>query len=309
MTGQASAYFHPRGTLAGDHRDVRLAPDGSSWKYTGLDVVTLAPGESVTFESGQRESIVVPLVGSLTVTVGTGASNVDSGRSVTGEAAQSYRLLGRESPWGVTDVLYLPVQTRAELVSALGARVALPWAVAEVAYPVQYVAKSAISSELRGAGVCSRQVNNFGTPAAIQADRLIACEVMQPGGNWSSYPPHKHDTDGDGESALEEIYYYEVAASPVGSPGFALQRVYASDDRRIDVIEEVRTGDVIQIPFGYHGPTVAAPEHDLYYLNVMAGPRTAVHPERAWLITDDPNHAWIRAQWEHEAVDGRLPFP
>ncbi|WP_022887072.1 5-deoxy-glucuronate isomerase [Glaciibacter superstes] len=291
-------YFHPSGTLADDRNDVIFAPNGTSWLYTGLEVLTLAPGQSVTVEQGERESIVVPLAGSVSVSV---SATTDAG-------ATEYRLAGRDSPWGVTDVLYLPVHTRATITGAAGARIALPWAVATEAHPVQYLAADAVSSELRGAGICSRQVNNFGTPAALQTDRLIACEVMQPGGNWSSYPPHKHDVDGEAETQLEEIYYYEVAPSPAGTDGFALQRVYGSVAGDIDVTEEVRTGDVVTIPFGYHGPTVAAPGHDLYYLNVMAGPRTALHPDREWLISDDADHAWIRGQWEHEAVDPRLPF-
>ena len=131
--------------------------------------------------------------------------------------------------------------------------------------------------ELRGAGNCSRQVHNFGTPAALEADRFIVCEVLTPAGNWSSYPPHKHDEEKDGETNLEEIYYFEtqVAAgsgAPADADAIGYQRVYASDDRPIDVAAEVRTGDVVLVPYGWHGPAMAAPGYDLYYLNVMAGP-------------------------------------
>ena len=183
-----------------------------------------------------------------------------------------------------------------------------------------------MSVELRGAGSCSRQVNNFCTPEAFEADKLIACEVLTPAGNWSSYPPHKHDEDRPGESVLEEIYYYEVfpttgggaprgfstgANTPLGSPtggdtgggaprGLAYQQVYGSSA----VLAEVRTGDVVLIPDGWHGPSMAAPGYDLYYLNVMAGPAA----ERAWLISDDPAHAWIRSTWAEQAIDPRLPF-
>ena len=82
-------------------------------------------------------------------------------------------------------------------------------------------ARRAVPVELRGAGQASRQVNNFCTPDAFEADALIACEVLTPGGNWSSYPPHKHDEATDGESVLEEIYYFEVADGPAG-PGIGL---------------------------------------------------------------------------------------
>ena len=105
--------------------------------------------------------------------------------------------------------------------------------------------------ELRGAGQASRQVNNFCSPEAFPADRLIAVEVLTPAGNWSSYPPHKHDEDIPGvEVALEEIYYYEVAGD-----GFGYQRVYTSGPgREIDLCVEVRSGDAIVMPHGYHGP-------------------------------------------------------
>jgi 5-deoxy-glucuronate isomerase len=163
-----------------------------------------------------------------------------------------------------------------------------------------HVAAEDIPVELRGAGSASRQVNNFCGPDADFADRLIAVEVLTPGGNWSSYPPHKHDEDVPGvETALEEIYYYEVARG-----GFAYQRVYTSGaGREIDVTAEVRSGDAIVMPHGWHGPSMAAPGYDLYYLNVMAGPG-----ERAWRFTDDPDHAWIRATWADQKLDDRLPL-
>jgi 5-deoxy-glucuronate isomerase len=142
-------------------------------------------------------------------------------------------------------------------------------------------------------------VNNFCAPDAFAADRLIAVEVLTPGGNWSSYPPHKHDVESERESQLEEIYYFEVAG---GGPAY--QRVYPSrDDAPIDVCAEVHSGDAVLIPHGYHGPSMAAPGYDLYYLNVMAGPG-----ERVWRFCDDPAHAWIRNTWADEPVDPRLPM-
>ncbi len=102
--------------------------------------------------------------------------------------------------------------------------------------PFRYVPASDVSVETaRGRARARRQVNNFCTPDTFEADRLIACEVLTPGGNWSSYPPHKHDEEREGETALEEIYYFEVADGPTG-PGMAYQRVYGTDDRPIDVL-------------------------------------------------------------------------
>ena len=172
------------------------------------------------------------------------------------------------------------------IASERGGRFALPSSRAGRRLEARHVAAEDVPVELRGAGQASRQVNNFCSPDAFEADRLIAVEVLTPAGNWSSYPPHKHDEDIPGvETALEEIYYFEVARD-----GFGYQRVYGSGPgREIDITAEVRTGDVIVMPHGYHGPSMAAPGYDLYYLNVMAGPG-----ERAWRFTDDPEHAWIR---------------
>jgi 5-deoxy-glucuronate isomerase len=157
-----------------------------------------------------------------------------------------------------------------------------------------------VAVELRGAGQASRQVNNFCSPDAFAADRLIAVEVPTPAGNWSSYPPHKHDVEIEGvETALEEIYSFEVAGR-----GFGYQRVYGSGPgREIDVCREVRSGDSVVMPHGYHGPSMAAPGYDLYYLNVMAGPG-----ERAWRFRDDPAHASIRDTWKDQPMDPRLPL-
>jgi len=124
--------------------------------------------------------------------------------------------------------------------------------------------------------------------------------VLTPSSNWSSFPPHKHDEDREGESVLEEVYYFEVSGD---GPGF--QRVYTSGPgREIDVCTEVRSGDTVLVPHGWHGPSMAAPGYHLYYLNVMAGPGD----ERSWQICDDPAHAWVRGTWEDQEIDPRLPL-
>ena len=160
-------------------------------------------------------------------------------------------------------------RSRSQRRQAAGSR--CPSAVCDERLAVPVPARRAVPVELRGAGQASRQVNNFCTPEAFEADKLIACEVLTPAGNWSSYPPHKHDEARDGESELEEIYYFEVADGPAG-PGIGYQRVYGHASAEIDVLAEVRTGDVVVIPHGWHGPSMAVPGYDLYYLNVMAGP-------------------------------------
>jgi 5-deoxy-glucuronate isomerase len=277
--------YLPRGSAAEPPYSLALTPERAGWGYSGLRVLELGPGGTHALDTGEDELIVLPLSGGATV-------------EVDGE---EHRLEGRPDVFSaVSDCLYVPRDARLTITSPQGGRFALPAARAGRRRPVAYTPADAVPVELRGAGQASRQVNNFASPEALDADRLIAVEVLTPGGNWSSYPPHKHDEDRPGEeTALEEIYYFEVAGG-----GFGYQRVYGSGPgREIDVCAEVRSGDAIVMPHGYHGPSMAAPGYDLYYLNVMAGPG-----ERAWRFTDDPDHAWIRATWEDQPLDARLPL-
>jgi 5-deoxy-glucuronate isomerase len=168
---------------------------------------------------------------------------------------------------------------------------------------VAYRRADQVRVELRGAGRCSRQVNNYALGTDLATHRLLVCEVLTPGGNWSSYPPHKHDEHSADERELEEIYLFEVRSGPAG-PGFAFHRTYGTADRPLDLTAEVLSGDVVLTPHGYHGPSMAAPGYDLHYLNVMAGPAE----DRTWLMTDDPRHAWVRATWEGQGPDPRLPM-
>jgi len=291
MSERPAAGAHLRhGTAGAGPYALEITPASAGWGYSGLRVLELAPGGGHALATGEDEVIVLPLSGGCTV-------------AVDGE---TFVLGGREGVFSaLTDFLYVPRDARVEVASDGGGRFALASSRADRRLEARHVPADQIAVELRGAGQASRQVNNFCAPEAFAADRLIAVEVLTPAGNWSSYPPHKHDEEVPGvETALEEIYYFEVAASPAGDPGFAYQRVYGSGPGRdIDVTAEVRSGDAIVMPHGYHGPSMAAPGYDLYYLNVMAGPG-----ERAWRFTDDPAHAWIRATWEGQDVDPRLPL-
>jgi 5-deoxy-glucuronate isomerase len=272
------------GSSAADGYSLVVTPETAGWQQSSLRVLELGAGQGAAFGTGEDEVLVLPLSGSCDV-------------QVDGE---SFHLSGRADVFsGVTDFAYAPRDAQVRVSSSGGGRFALPAARAGCRLDARYVPASAVPVELRGAGQASRQVHNFCAPEAFEADTLIAVEVLTPGGNWSSYPPHKHDQDRDGESALEEIYYFEVAR---GGPAY--QRVYSSGPGRdIDVCTEVATGDVVLIPYGYHGPSMAAPGYDLYYLNVMAGPG-----ERVWRFCDDPAHAWIRATWDSQEIDPRLPL-
>jgi len=236
--------------------------------WASLELLDLDGAHEVV--TGRSEMLVLPLAGSCSVSCGD----------------ETVELTGRASVFeGGTDFAYLPPDSIVKIEGK--GRIALPGAKASAGLPFRYGPAAGVPVEQRGAGSCSRQVRNFCMEATFGADKLLACEVITPAGNWSSYPPHKHDCDRPGESVLEEIYYFEIARS-----GMGYMRVYASDDRPIDVLAEVRSGDRVLVPYGWHGPAMAVPGYDMYYLNVMAGPG-----ERRGQICDDPAHAWIRETW------------
>ncbi|WP_154794075.1 5-deoxy-glucuronate isomerase [Occultella kanbiaonis] len=281
------------GTSAAGSFSVDLGPDDAGWAFSGLRILDLPAGGSQELETGPDELLVLPLAGACTVTVTTDT-----------EAEQTFDLQGRPDVFSdLTDHLYVPITATLTITSAAGGRFALPSARASRRHPVSHRSADDVRVELRGAGTCSRQVNNYALGNDLETDHLLVCEVLTPGGNWSSYPPHKHDEHTDVERELEEIYYFEVAPGPAG-PGVAFHRTYGTADRPLELTEEVRTGDVVLTPHGYHGPSMAAPGYDLYYLNVMAGPA----PDQQWLMTDDPAHHWIRATWEDQDIDPRLPM-
>ncbi len=274
--------YLPGGLSAEGAFSLVVTPERAGWAYSGLRVLELPPGGAHTLATGDDELLVLPLSGSAGVACG----------------GERFELHGRRDVFSrVSDFAYAPRACVVTVTSAGGGRFALPSARCTRRLPPRYGAAEDVPVELRGAGQASRQVNNFCSPEAFECDKLIAVEVLTPGGNWSSYPPHKHDEARAGEVELEEIYYFET-------PGLAYQRVYGTADRPIDLLAEVRTGDAVLIPHGWHGPSIAAPGYDLYYLNVMAGPA----PERAWRFRDDPAHAWIRGTWRGQPVDPRLPL-
>ncbi|MEV8171600.1 5-deoxy-glucuronate isomerase [Microbacterium sp. NPDC077486] len=291
-------WFHRRGALAREGWESVVDATLPGWEHTGIRVADLADGDAADLTAMDVERIIVPLAGSFRV-----AHHHHPGEWHT-------RLHGRGSVFdGPTDVLFLSIGTTATITGE--GRVAIAEAPTTERREWQYIAAEETPVELRGAGRSSRQVHNFGTPQALNAARLIVCEVITPAENWSSYPPHKHDEHHPGrESRLEEIYYFEAAPARVGGnpdagdAAFGMFSTYSSPAGEIDINARVATGDIALVPYGYHGPAVAAPGYDLYYLNVMAGP----DPDRAWLISDDPAHAWVRDTWEGQGFDSRLPY-
>jgi len=277
----------PAGSAATDGFDLLLTPERAGWSYSSLRTFTLGPGADIRIDTGAEELILIPLSGGAAV-------HCDN---------QTHRLIGRESVFaGPSDFSYLPVDSSLTIASEGGGRFALCGARTEVVLPFRYGPASEVPVERRGAGQASRLVRNFGTVGVLETGKVIACEVITPDGNWSSYPAHKHDHHSESESELEELYYFEIADGPNGEAGFGYMQTTASDERPIDLLTEVQHGSLVEVPYGWHGPCVAAPGFETYYLNAMAGPG----PERAWLITDHPGHAFVRASWDDQQIDPRL---
>ena len=268
---------------------VRLSIDPtvrSDWSHTGLYVVDLGAGDTRTLTLDSQEALVIPLAADVDVTV----------------AGQTHHLFRTHVFAGVADAVYAPVGEQITLAGT--GRVALATAIATTPYPVALVPATEVPVALRGAGNMTRLVRNIAMPGSFSGcEKLLVCEVITPGGNWSSYPAHKHDEHTATERELEEIYYYEIADAPSGTPGFGYHQTTSTDpDRPIDMLVEVRTGDAVLVPHGWHGPVVAAPGHDMYYLNVMAGPAA----DRQWLISDHPDQTWVRGLWPGLPVDPRV---
>ena len=295
------SWFYKSGELSRDDWHTVVDESTPNWKHTGLRVADLTTGQSRSLAALPLERLIIPLAGSFEVEY---EANTQNGET----RSDTVQLEGRTSVFhGPTDVLYLPTGSSARLTGS--GRISVAEAPATEFHPVHYIPKSEVPVELRGAGRSSRQVHNFGTPAALNASKFIVCEVITPAENWSSYPPHKHDEFiADVETELEEIYYFETAVSrgltaPESADPFALFATYTSNAGEIAINEIVRSGDTALVPYGYHGPVAAAPGYDVYYLNVMAGPG-----ERTWNITDDPAHGWLREIWDGQEFDSRLPY-
>jgi len=261
-----SLLVHPH---AVDAKGVALdiTPESAGWTYVGFRVLKLAAGQTHDgFEDG-REACLVILSG--TVDISAGALHFPT-------------LGGRASVFeGPATSLYLPANTAYRITATSDAEIAVCTAPGTGAGQPRVIAPGDVGLETRGSGTNKRFVRNILDDKA-EAESLLVVEVITPGGHWSSYPPHKHDRDAfPTETFLEETYYHRLSPPQ----GFAFQRVY-TDDRAIDETMAVEDGDVVMVPRGYH-PVGAPHGYDLYYLNVMAGPR------RDWVFANDPAHDWI----------------
>jgi 5-deoxy-glucuronate isomerase len=259
-----------------------VTQERAGWQTISLRLIRLSKGGKYAFSPPAEELALVMLGGQAAVRAG--------GRCWE-------RLGGRVNVFrGMPHTLYLAVGSEQVEIEALTdpCEVAVCGARATRQFPAAVIEPSAVEVEIRGGGNATRQINHIIKPD-FQADRLLVVEVYTPSGNWSSYPPHKHDAHNPPDEVdLDEIYFYKISEPE----GFAIQRVYTRDGRRNETLT-VRDNEVVLIPEGYH-PVVAAHGYDCYYLNVLAG------SARSMAASDDPDYAWVRGEWN--AKDPRLPL-
>ena len=257
----------------------QVTPESAGWRYLFFGVRQ----GSFSAETGDGEVALVPL----------------GGRCRVEAEGTRWELGGRASVFdGMPWALYLPRDTgyRVEAIGPL--ELAICGARCQRRREPVLVHPEDVEIEVRGSGNATRQINHIVKPE-FPAERLLVVEVFTPSGNWSSYPPHKHDEDHPpGEVVLEEVYYYRTQTEPPGA--FAVQRLY-SPQHGLDLTETVLDGDIMLVPHGYH-TTAAAHGYDLYYLNGLAGER------RSMAAADDPLLAWIRPAWADLEPDPRVPM-
>jgi 5-deoxy-glucuronate isomerase len=251
-----------------DGQIVDVTPASAGWRYVGFEAHRLVKGRSIDFAFAGREACVMIL---------TGRANIVVGESCFQSVGERSSVFDEQPP----GVVYVPAGCLTTVSALTDIEVAIASAPGTGEHKPRLITADRMSRETRGEGTNTRFVRNI-LPETEPAESLLIAEVVTPGGNWSSYPPHKHDNDmPPEETALEETYYYHI--NPV--QGFAFQRVY-TDDRSLDETVSVEDGDVVMVPRGYH-PVAAPHGYDVYYLNVMAGPR------RQWIFHNDPAHDWI----------------
>lgn len=264
---------------------VRITPDRAGWDLLHFVARRMHTGQTWHHSTKEHEFALVVLGG----VCGVRSSRGDWPR--VGRRPGVFR--------GMPHALYLPRRTEFELEATEELDLAYAWVLTAEDHPARLITPEQVSVEIRGGGNATRQINSI-IPPGFDCDRLVVVEVFTPSGNWSSYPPHKHDEHRLGpdgqilEADLEEVYFYKIDRPE----GYALQRVYTKD-ARLDEIIQARTDDVVLVPEGYH-PVVSAHGYTTYYLNVLAGSAQSL------ANSDDPDFAWVKGTWNDK--DPRLPL-
>jgi 5-deoxy-glucuronate isomerase len=251
----------------------------ANWHWMSFFVHRLAPGQARSVNAANEEVAIVILGGECMADWGEGQHRI-------GERAHVFD--------GLPYAIYLPAGSRAQLRAETTCEIAECRVPSTARLKPQLITPKDVKSSLRGGGNASRQIVDV-MPPDFPADKLMVVEVYTPSGNWSSYPPHKHDVHNPpAEVDLDEIYYYRIDRSG----GYAHQRLYTRDGER-DLTLTVRDGDAVLVRDGYH-PVVAGHGYNVYYLNCLAG------SARQLATTEDPDHVWVRSTWNQ--IDPRVPM-
>jgi len=270
------------------NRHIKSAPGGKfqqivapgTLRFLDFAHLQLARGEKHSSTTGAREYVLDIFSGRATVTVET----ADGKR-------QSYESAGgREDVFsGPPVMIYLPPQAKYEIQSVSERFDAgIFSAPAQTSLPARLVAGADVVTKQVGRDNWQRTIYS-GLDERIPAERLLAGETLNPPGNWSSYPPHKHDrSNPPNEAVLEEVYYFRL--QPAQGYGFIWTYTDAADPEGFSTVFVVEDGDTVLLPKGYH-PVVVAPGYQLHYTWVLAGEERRYG---AW--ADDPRHAWVKGQ-------------
>jgi len=265
---------------------ISITPKDAAWEYLYFAARKISRGQSWISSSDENEMVVV-LLG--------GVAEIRSSR-------ESWQEVGRRPDVfsGMPYAVYIPRQTEFEVIAKSNELdLGYGWTQTNQDHPMQLITPEMIDIDIRGGDNVTRQINNI-VPPGFDCHKLVAVEVYTPSGNWSSYPPHKHDhhqVDENGkliEADLEEIYFYKIDKPT----GFAYQRIY-TDDGKIDELLLVKDNELVLSPEGYH-PVVSAPGNNTYYLNFLAGSAQALS------ASDDPDFAWVKETYTTK--DPRVPL-
>jgi 5-deoxy-glucuronate isomerase len=265
---------------------IHVSPQSAGWEHLSFSAGKLRKGQTWVFETGENELALVILGGTCSISSNVGEWNHIGSRRDVFHGMPTALFLSRHTSFTVS-------------AESENLEFACGWAMAKTDFPPKLISPENVTVELRGGENASRQINQM-IPPGFACDRLTVVEVYTPSGNWSSYPPHKHDkriVDENGillEADLEEIYFYKIDKPE----GFAYQRIY-NDDRTLDEVILVSDSQLVLSPEGYH-PVVSAHGYNSYYLNILAG------SDQSLAASDDPTYSWIKGTWK--SIDPRLPL-
>jgi 5-deoxy-glucuronate isomerase len=270
---------HSRRSADGAGDLLSLPREVAGWEWMSFFVHRLAPGQSLNVHAENEEVAIVLLGGKCIADWGEGEQKI-------GERAHVFD--------GLPYAIYLPASSRAQLRAETQCELAECRVPSSARFKSKLISPKDVKTNLRGGGNASRQIVDV-MPPDFPADKLMVVEVYTPSGNWSSFPPHKHDVHNPpAEVDLDEIYYYRMERPEA----YAHQRLYTRNGSR-DLTLTVHDGDAVLVRDGYH-PVVAGHGYNVYYLNFLAG------SARQLLTTEDPDHVWVRSTWNQ--VDSRLPM-